>query len=172
MLTRAEPLDSIVLQLEFDGYLDPDAPLSAADVRIIALADSTPVAIDTLLHAWQFEIWRDSVAAAEQARRDSLAMLEAAAADTAAADTAAVPLPPPAPEPEPAEIGEDEPEEPLRLPDRRLYAIARVRIPVGTHIVSAEDIINLSGLVGGGEAEFEPLPPETEEEPPEQPPPD
>jgi hypothetical protein len=184
VLALAEPLDSMVLELEFDGYLDPEVLLATSDVRVFALEDSAPVAIDTVFHFWQYTVWRDSVEAVRRVRADSLAALEAAAA-AAAADTTAVPdtafaldtlaaeVPPPELEPVPEEAPEaeaEELEEPARLPDRRIYVIASVRVPIGTHIVTSRNIVNLSGLTGGGEAEFELLAPEPEEEPPEPPP--
>jgi hypothetical protein len=177
VLAGVTVVDSMVLELEFDGYLDPEAPLPTADARVFALQDSSPVGIDTVMHAWQYTIWRDSVDAVRRARADSLAALEAAAADTIAAPDSAAVEPPPAPPPprpqrEPEEgQEEEEPQEPIALPDRRIYVVTDTRIPVGTHIVSVRNVMNLSGFAGGGQLEFEPLAPEPEEEPPEGPPP-
>ncbi len=158
-LTEALPVDSVTVELQFDGYLDPDAPLSTVNVDLFAVADSTPVPLDTVLHGWNYSAWRDSVVRVRAAARDTIA----APADT----PAVVPAPPPAARPpQPGALPADQEGGPL--PERRIYVIARERIPPGTHTVRIRALINLSGLVGGGEASFEPG---SEEEPPPTPPP-
>lgn len=84
-LATATPTDSIVVELEFDSYIDPDFELAASMVSLLALPDSSAIPVDTVLHAWQYTSWRDSVAAVQRAIRDSLAAERAAAADTAGA---------------------------------------------------------------------------------------
>ncbi len=169
-LTEARPIDSVTVELQFDGYLDPEAPLSVAQVELFAVADSAPVALDTVLHGWQFAIWRDSLQRARAGARDTLE----AAADTLGpaavpVDTAA-PAPPGARPPrEGAPPLAQEAEGPL--PERSIYIVARARIPPRTQAVRVRRLLNLSGLEGGGEASFEPVEPEPEQEPPPPPPP-
>ena len=230
VLISAEAVDSQIVELGFDGYLDPDSVLDVRNAELLALPDSQPVALDTVLHAWAFTIWRDSVQAAALARADSLAavadsLAAAAAADSLAAladslevaadtlaiepdtldiDTVGVALPddtleagppleirrvepedavqPPA-EPEAEEPAAEqqeaeepaaeqqeepeEPEEPVALPDRRLFLIAAQPIPAGSVLVRMRGVVNLTGLVGGGEFTYEqPAPPEPEPEEP------
>lgn len=166
-LTEARPVDSVTVELQFDGYLDPEAPLSVTEVELFALADSAPVALDTVLHGWQFAVWRDSLRREREAARDTLE----AAADTlgpaaAPVDTAVRAPPGPPGEEVPAAAQEE-----AQLPQRSIYIVARERIPVGTHVVRVRRLLNLSGLEGGGEASFEPVEPESEEEEPPPPPP-
>ncbi len=167
-LTQVEPVDTLTLELRFDGYLDPDSALRARDAELFALADSTPLPLDTVLHGWQYTAWRDSLGRARAAAADTLE-LEAPAAEPPEAEAAALPAAA-IPERELGEPGEQvTPEEPQRLPARRIYVVARARIPPGTHVVRVRRIINLSGLVGGGELSFEPLVPPERDEPPEPP---
>lgn len=204
-LALANAVDSMIVEVEFDGYLHPDSLVSTDNITVFAEVDSTSVAIDTVLHAWQFTAWRDSVEQVRRAIADSIAAAAAdsarAAADTAgAADTAqaapdTLPVVPdsaqiqqviqperPVARPRPEAPGleaavpeaeQEEEEEPARLPDRKLYVVARARIPAGTHVVRGQNIFNLAGLAGGGEATFEPVEPEPEAEgePPPPPPP-
>ncbi len=169
-LTEARPIDSVTVELQFDGYLDPDAPLSSANVELFALTDSTPVALDTVLHGWwAYNVWRDSLLQARAAARDTLA----APPDTLAPppDTLApvvVPEPLEAPPPQEDTLPAAQPEGPL--PQRNLYVVTRERIPPGTHAVRVRAVLNLSGREGGGEASFEPVEPEPEELPPPPPP--
>lgn len=154
-LTEARPIDSVTVELQFDGYLDPDARLSTANVELFALADSTPVALDTVLHGWAYNAWRDSLLRARAAARDTLGAPPdtlAPAPDTLA--PAAVPEPPEAPPPQEEAVPEARPEGPL--PQRNLYIVTRERIPPGTHAVRVRAVLNLSGREGGGEASFEP----------------
>ncbi len=198
-LVEVKPIDTLVVELTFDGYLDPEAPLDRSNIEIYALADSLPIQIDTVLHAWQYTAWRDSVQEARRAAADSAAA--AAAADSAAAaaadtlgveadtlpvvpDTLAAPPdtaeaePPPPVEPPaeavPTEEGQEEAEaeEPAMLPDQRIYVVARARIPSGTHVVRFVEVLNLNQLPGEGEAEFEPIEPPPEESEEQEPPPD
>ncbi|UCC73145.1 MAG: carboxypeptidase regulatory-like domain-containing protein [Gemmatimonadota bacterium] len=184
-LVEVAPVDSMIVQLGFDGYLDPDAPVSSATVEVLSLADSSTVALDTVYHAWQYTVWRDSV---EDARRDSLLQAldeaEAAAAQDTAGAAEAVEREVPAPQlrpPAPAEQEEapaEGPGEPAALPDRRLYVIATGPIPPGAYLVRVHRLLNLSGLEGDSEAAYdqpEPPPPEEgegQEQSPPEPPPD
>lgn len=195
-LVDVKAIDTLIVELTFDGYLDPEAPLPTANFQIFAVADSIPVPLDTVLHAWQYTAWRDSVQAARRAAADSAA---AAAADSAAAaaaaealgvgpdtvsvapDTAEAEVPSlveEAADTEPAEEAQEEgeAEEPAILPDQRVYVVAARRIPPGAHVVRFSGVLNLNQLAGEGEAEFEPAepPPETpseEDQPPPNPPP-
>ena len=162
-------IDSITVELQFNSYIDPDAPLSVADVAMYGAVDTVAVPIDTVLHAWEYAIWRDSVTAAiaaerEQARLDSLAALEpvdslAPEADTLEQTPTAFPQQQAEGEEEPEEV-----EEPLRLPDQKIYVITAGPIPTSAHIVTVQNILSLSRLIGGGEMTFQPVEPEPEEE--------
>jgi hypothetical protein len=173
VLVEVAPIDSLILQLGFDGYLDPDVPTSTDAIEVLALADSSPVALDTVYHAWQYTAWSDSV---EQAQREA----EAAARDSAEAAQAAegeaveeeaVEEEAPAVEVTPPRAeGQEEPAEeapePAVLPDQRLYVIAAVPIPPGLYLVRVFRLLNLSGLEGDSEVTFEQF---EAEPPPEQP---
>ena len=96
-LSRVTIGDSVTLRLELTQVLPPGPPPSGS-VTVVALPDSTPVAVAAVWSVAQY----DSVAAAERNQRG--AQPDTAAADTAAAaarDTAArpiAPVRPPAPE--------------------------------------------------------------------------
>lgn len=182
-LARVKPIDTMTVELEFSSYLDPDVPLTLANVEMFGAVDTAAVSIDTVLHAWQYPAWRDSVeqvrraladSLAELARADSLAAL--AAADTlqevVEADTLEAAAPAQVEEPEEQLEGEqEEVEEPARLPDRRIYVISSARIPADAQVVRVRNVRSLSGLMGGGELIFQPPAPEPEdEEPPGEPP--
>ena len=173
-------VDTITVELQFNSYIDPDSPLSVTDVAMYGAVDTVAVPIDTVLHAWEYAIWRDSVAAvireaqaAEQSRQDSLAALEAG--DTLAVEADTLEQAPPPQPLQSEEEGEEEPEEveePPRLPDQRIFVITVAPIPQGAHVVTIQNILSLSGLIGGGEMTFQPIEPEPEEEeePPGEPP--
>ncbi|HLB35117.1 MAG TPA: Ig-like domain-containing protein [Gemmatimonadales bacterium] len=76
-LSRVALGDSLTLRVEFTQVLPPEPPPSGS-ITVVALPDSTPVAVAAVWSVAQY----DSVAAAERAQRG-------ARADTAAADTAA-----------------------------------------------------------------------------------
>jgi len=190
VLVEVTPIDSLVLQLGFDGYLDPDVQIGTETVEVLALADSSTVTLDTVYHAWRYTAWRDSVEqarrAAEAAARDSAAAAqaaleaEAAEVEVAEAEAAEERVPPAELTPPAAELQEEEPapapEEPAALPDRRLYVIAAAPIPPGSYLVRVFGLLNLSGLTADSEATFEqpepepPPEPAAEEEPPATPP--
>ncbi len=187
-LVEVAPIDSLVLQLGFDSYLDPEVPTSTEAIEVLALADSSPVALDTVYHAWRYDVWNDSV---QQVRREAEAAARDSAAAAQAAEEAAVEeevaeeevaeqeLPAAQPTPPAAEEEEEsteEAQEPAVLPDMRLYVIATSPIPPGSYLVRVYRLINLSGLEADSEAMFEqpepeppPAPPEAEE-PPDVPP--
>jgi hypothetical protein len=91
-LAEVQPVDTMIVELQFDGYLDPDIPLSTDDVEIFSLADSIPIPLDKVLHAWQYTIWRDSVEQARRAEADSVAAALADSAAAALADSLAAAL--------------------------------------------------------------------------------
>jgi len=174
-LTSAKAIDSLIVELSFDGYLHPDSAVSASMVELFALADSTPIELDTVLHNWQYTTWRDSVQAARRAAADTLG---AAAGE---AQPAAQPAQPPvnpgrrpgAPRPGPPGRQEPTPQEtqaPAALPDRRLFVVAAASIPPGTIGVRVRRLFNLSGMEGGSETSYEQPPREEPPPAPEQPP--
>ncbi|HXF96977.1 MAG TPA: Ig-like domain-containing protein, partial [Gemmatimonadales bacterium] len=77
-LKAAEAVDSVSVRVEFTQYLDPERPVDPAQVRLVALPDSTPVRLAAVLTPRAF----DSVRARERAAADSARRAER---DTAAA---------------------------------------------------------------------------------------
>jgi hypothetical protein len=73
-LRQAEPLDSVAATLTFSEALDPALPLDSIQVRVVALPDSSPVAVRALMATAQY----DSLAKRARAVADSIR----AAADT------------------------------------------------------------------------------------------
>lgn len=183
VLVEVTPIDSLVLRLGFDSYLDPDVPTPNEAIQLLALPDSSPLALDTVYHSWRYDVWSDSVQQArreaEAAARDSAAAAQAAEAaaleeeaapeeavegEAAAEQEGAAEVAAPAAQEE--EVPAQELEEPAVLPDQRLYVIAAGPIPPGSYVVRVIGLINLSGLVADSEVTFEqPEPP-----PPPQPP--
>lgn len=91
-LSRAAIMDSVTLRLELTQVLPPDPP-SSGSVTVLALPDSSPVAVTALWRQAEY----DSIAAAERGRRgQDTAAVAAVAVDTAAKPVA--PVRPPAPE--------------------------------------------------------------------------
>jgi hypothetical protein len=85
-LRQAEAADSLTVRLQLTQPLEPAQTIDTARIRLVALPDSTPVPIDTVLTAAAY----DSLRAREQAAADS--------ARRAAVDTARPPgAPPPGP---------------------------------------------------------------------------
>ena len=158
---------SLSTELLFDQYLDPNVPLSVENVEILSLPDSVPVQVDSVLHDWQYRGYLQTLRleqAAAQAPGDTLA--EAPIPE----DT----LPPPAPAPagplptEAAQLEEIEP-----LPARRVVVIVRAPMAPGAYLVQASRLLNLTGLEGGGEAQYEqpaPEPEDSDEGTPDRPP--
>src|SRR5581483_11012555 len=86
-------VDTVTLRLTFTEALDPRRPVDTGAVRVLALPDSTPVAVAAVFTLAQF----DSLQARARAAADSLRRLRDT---TARRDTAALrPPPPPAPAP-------------------------------------------------------------------------
>ncbi len=177
-LIDVSPVDTLVLALGFDGYLDPEAPLGTAAVQVISLPDSALIALDTVLHAWRYEAWRDSVA---ETRRAALAAADTAGAEEPPVEIEPAARPGPPPPAERLDSLTQEPLQPAALPDRRIYVVAAAAIPPGPYLVRAYRLLNLTGLQADSEASFEqpeppeppaPPPDESPEEPPDEPPPD
>lgn len=172
-IVEVRSVDSIVFDLEFDGYLDPDADLFVDSVDVRSLADGQPIVLDTLLHGWQYDSWRR--ARAETAR----AAAAAAAADTADAPEPADTLVPPAAAldtlaPTPLDSLEDAQQEPALeavepepLPQRRVIVVSEAPIPPGSYVVRVRGLLNLSGLSAESEGALEQ--PEEESEQDEEP---
>ncbi len=172
-LRRVVPIDSLTTELRFDQYLDPNVPLSVENVETLSLPDSVPVQVDSVLHDWQYRGYLQTL------RLEQAAAARAAAAQAPGDTLAEAPipedtLPPPAPAPagppptEAAQVEEIEP-----LPARRVLVIARTPIAPGAYLVQASRLLNLTGLEGGGEAQYEqpgPEPEESDEGTPDRPP--
>ncbi len=180
VLSQVDVVDSTTLMLGFDGYLDPDAPIAIENVAIFSMPDSAPVAVETVMHYWQYLVYQDSIVQAERARRDSIAAAEAAeevardsaaaaAGDTLAAEAAEAEVAEPRPVragPRTVQPGDtlQQSEEPQALPDPRIVVITSAAIAPGSYDVSVARLLNLAGFVGGGEGSFEIETPEVEEE--------
>lgn len=165
VLARAQALDSLTVELEFDRYLDPDAPISMQNVDLSA-ATGAAVPLDTVLHQWEYSAYvRERRRAAGP---DTVP--PAVPGDTLGPPADTVPVERPAGPPEPADTV---PPEVAALPARVLMAIAAQPIPPGSTTVRAFEIRGLSGLVGGGAVTYEqpepepPRPAEPEPGPPE-----
>ena len=102
-LLRADAVDSVVVTLEFDDFLEPDAASDAVSVSI-RLPDGEAPAIERVLHEYEYSEWLETVAdslarldsldtraAAEQAARRADES-RAAASDSAVAATDTVPV--------------------------------------------------------------------------------
>lgn len=167
-LARADAVDSMTVALEFDLFLDPEARLSKGQVEIVNRAGEE-VPLDTLLQDWEYRPWLQAQRSGEGGRAGASGTPDtsSAAQDTAAAG-ARVGLPG-GPSAQPAQG-------PLPVPARRILAVALQPILPDTYTVRARDIRGLSGLVGGGEVQYEqpppPPPPERPKPPPEGTPPD
>ena len=125
-LTRPTFVDSVTLRLEFNEALPPDS-LAAGAVRVLALPDSTPVAVANVWHTTQY----DSITAAEHAA-------QARAADTsrarAGADTTH-PAPPPRPPVPPAAAPSDTAQARMAADTARVNAILRQRPKISSALV-------------------------------------
>ena len=156
ILTEVQPVDSVTLELVFDGYLEPDSALNRSMVSVFSLAESTGVPVDSVMHEWQYKAWRDSLAAAARAARDTLRQEEA---DTLPEGREA-PAPSPTAVPGAQRQAVDTAQAAdtalaRRLPARSIYILTAQPIPPGEVRVRAQPIVNLSGLAGGGEVTFE-----------------
>lgn len=162
-LARVRSVDSLVIELVFSGFLDPDAPLSSAVVEMVLRQDSTPVPVDTILHVWQFRSWR-SARLAELAAADTVGP-DTLAADTLVADTAGAGLPADAqPPPQaPADVIPDD-REPELLPAPRLMVVLVHPLAPGEYVVWAQAVVGLSGLEATSQAVYEHKEPEEGED--------
>ena len=183
-------VDSITARVEFTQALDPTVKLDTTQVRVLALPDSTPVAVARVFTARQF----DSLSTAERARADSLRELQdtAGRADTTGARPGRPQRPqihptvPPAapaqpPPPPPSGRGAQQPTAPkgggppvdtalvrrllaMRPVPSDKYVVRMVRpfTPETRYVVRVIDATNLVGVKGSGEVGFSvPKPPPT-----------
>jgi hypothetical protein len=168
--------DSITARVEFTQALDPTVKLDTTHVRVLALPDSTPVAVARVFTARQF----DSVSTAERARADSLRELQDTAGRADTTGGGARPgrpqrpqIPPTVPPPPPSARGAQQPAEPKggappvdttlvrRLLEMRpapsdKYVVRMVRPfkPETRYVVRVIDATNLVGVKGSGEVGF------------------
>lgn len=155
-LTEVEPIDSVTLELVFDAYLDPDSALNPSTVSVFSLAEGSGVPVDSVMHEWQYEAWRDSLAAAARAARDTLRQEEAdtlpEGREAPARDLTEIPG-------ARRDVGDTvqvgDTAVARRLPARSIYVLTAVPIPPGEVRIRAQPIVNLTGLLGGGEITFE-----------------
>ena len=163
-VSSARALDSITVAVDFDLFLDPEAPLSPGQVDMSTVSGGA-IALDTVLHDWQYRPWLRARAAAGGGGPGAAGTPDTSAArDTAAAGRrGAAGGPPP----------RQEAQGPLPIPSRRILLVALEAIPPDTYTVRVHDIRGLSGLVGGGEVRYEqPASPERPQQPPDRTPPD
>src|SRR5207247_254203 len=90
-IRSVDPVDSLACRIQFTAPLDPRRPLDAAQVRLYALPDTTPVEVRALFTSAQY----DSLQAKARAAADSLRR----AKDTTAHGGAPAPAAPRAPAP-------------------------------------------------------------------------
>jgi hypothetical protein len=130
ILTRAEVIDSLTVQVSFDDYLDPAHAQTEVRGRIIAQTGiEIPVARFVFPWVWEAERRQARAAAAQPA----------AEGDDEGADEPR----PPAPE-------REEPEAP-RLPFQSLVLILESPlVPGDSARVQVEGVVNLNGVPGGG----------------------
>jgi hypothetical protein len=172
----AEFVDSITARVTFNQALDPSSALDTARVHVLALPDTTPVAVRTVMSAVAY----DSLAARERAAADSSRRAAAdtgARADTsrAARDTTRRPVParPGAPPPTRIAVGPPPTAEgdttALRtLLRRRPVPADRVVLrfvsplrPGSKYLVRVRGARNLSGAAADGQAVIAvPVPPQ------------
>jgi hypothetical protein len=174
-------VDSITARVEFTQALDPTVKMDTTHVRVLALPDSTPVAVARVFTARQF----DSVSTAERARADSLRELQdtTGRADTTGAARPGRPqrpqiqptVPPPAqpPPPPPSARGARQPAAPkgggppvdtalvrrllaMRPAPSDKYVVRMVRAlkPETRYVVRVLLATNLVGVKGSGEVGF------------------
>lgn len=169
-LNQVRPVDSLTLELQFDGFLDPDSALTVGSVQVLALPDSTPLAVDTVLHAWQAADWREARRLAARAAADSLAAdtipRDTLTVDTLAADTVDLGPGPEAtpPDDELAELEETElqPAEPLPAP--RIVVVLQDPLAPGEYLVSALGIVNITGLAATSSLPYQQTEPDADDD--------
>jgi hypothetical protein len=157
-LISAEPVDSTTLEVGFDDFLDPDSSL--AGVAVAVLADSTAPdtltvpAVTRVLHSHAYEEYLVALADSLQAVADSLAALEAAAADSAEAGPEQAPLPAEPPVGDEPPVADSIPE---RLaPSQMVYVLLDGPLtPEGRYRATATGVTNIAGVPdGGGDVPF------------------
>jgi hypothetical protein len=174
-LRQAEAGDSLSIKLTFSVPLDPARPLEPAQVTVLALPDSTPIAVTSVLTVAAY----DSLAARERAAADSIRRAAADSARRAAGDTAApAAAPPPRAEP-PAKPPEQRPpagaigrpgqrpaaprdtayklllaERPVPS-ERRVVRVDTPLTPGTRYLVRVGGAVNLNGVAGDGQAVFQ-----------------
>lgn len=93
LLLRAAALDSVVITLEFDDFLEPNAPSGAVSVSI-RLPEGEAPAVERVLHEHEYAEWveevTDSLARLDSMDAEAAAERRAEASRSAASDTAGV----------------------------------------------------------------------------------
>ncbi len=169
-LSQIRSVDSLTLELQFDGFLDPDSALTVRDVEVFALPDSTPLPVDTVFHAWQFPDWREARRRAARAAADTLAAdtipPDTLVADTLAADTVDVgPGAEGTPQDdefvdfEDAELQEAEP-----LPAPRIVVVLQSPLAPGEYLVRALGMVNITGLSATSSLPYEQAEPDADDD--------
>ena len=190
-LRSATHVDSITVRIEFSQALDPKVKLDTTRVRVLALPDSTPLALAQVYTAREF----DSVTTAEREREDSLRQREDSLRqleDTTGRDTTQAragrparpqihPTVPPSPPPAPPAARGARPTAPKGPPvdtalvrrllamrpipsDKFVIRMAKPLKPDARYVVRVVDATNLIGRKGSGEVSFsvpKPTPPDT-----------
>ncbi len=146
-IARVRSLDSLTLELQFNGFLDPDSLLTLAMVRVTSLAMATAVPLDTVLHNWQYQAWRQERLLAEGAAADSAAAAADSLAPADTVDVRVLPL-----DGAPAEAGEAPEAEPLPTP--RIIVVLAAALAPGDYLVRVDSIVNLSGFAATSEFSY------------------
>jgi hypothetical protein len=133
-LVAAQAMDSTVVRLSFDDYIDPDAALEDVTVRVVLLPDSARAPSGILLTP----------------RQDAERRRAMAAADTIDADTAAAVLPPAVAAATPDASAEE-------LPTRELVLVLdSPLLPGRQYLLAVDGVLNINAIPGGGgQATFE-----------------
>jgi hypothetical protein len=160
-VARGEKIDSTTVRLFFDDPLEPGQSLEGLIRGMYRDSGNTPGVVRAL-HAWQYDLWADSVAAvraevaaveaaAEAATAAEAVAVEATAAEAVAPDTTAGVMPPP---PSGAGRATEPPAEPeflpdgQRIPETSVVLLLRGPIEGGAlYTVLLGPIANISGLV-------------------------
>ncbi|HEX4601084.1 MAG TPA: Ig-like domain-containing protein [Gemmatimonadales bacterium] len=151
-----DPVDSVALRVVFSQPLDPRRPLDTAQVRVLALPDSTPVPVRAFYSTAQY----DSIQARARAVADSL---RRARDTTARRDTARARPAPPAGAPARGPRGDTTAarvdtarvhrllaQRPVPA-DRLVVATTRPLVPGAKYLVRVLGAINLNGVRGDGQ---------------------
>ena len=166
-LRTADPLDSTSFRLSFSQPLDPAMPLDTARVRVLALPDSTPVAVTAVLTPAAY----DSLTARESARADSLRRAAdttakrdttgpprapnlaqaVAAAQAGAAATPARPAPPAGSAADTSRIRRLLRQRPAPF-DRLVVRVREKLLPGSKYLIRARGATNLNGAAADGQA--------------------